>query len=217
MLLFSANAGGIQNIWLWLKAIDQWLFIYINTIWTNKFFDSIIPIWRESYTWIPLYLFLLLFVVINFGWKAFPWICLFIITVSLCDQVSSTFVKNWIARPRPCSDPFFSQYVRLLLSRCPSSGSFTSSHAVNHFGMTVFIVLTFKPFIGKWKYVAYLWAASIAYGQVYMGVHYPFDVVGGAVLGSLLGWFAASFYNRHFALATAADGESLRPKMTVDG
>ena len=209
MLLYSGNAG-IENVLLWLKSVDQWLFIVINSIWTNAFLDTIIPVWRESYTWLPLYLFLLLFVIFNFGWKALPWISLFIITVSVCDQLSSTLIKNWVARPRPCSDAYFSQYVRLLLNRCPSSGSFTSSHAVNHFGMAVFIVRTFKPFIGKWKYAVYLWASTIAYGQVYMGVHYPFDVIGGALVGFLIGSAASSFYNRHFTLQPISEKKELQ-------
>lgn len=192
----------MENIWLWLKSCDQWLFMYINSFLTNHFLDSLFPVWRDSITWVPVYLFLLLFAVFNFGWKAFPWICFFIITVSLCDQVSSTFVKAWVARPRPCRDPYFSQYVRLLLNRCPSNGSFTSSHATNHFGMSIFIVLTCKRFIGKWKYVLYFWAATIAYGQVYVGVHYPLDVIGGGVLGAIIGWMSAGFYTRHFGLLT---------------
>lgn len=205
MLLLNAGTGGIQHIWLWLKATDQWLFVYINRVLTNPFLDSVIPVWREALTWSPLYLFLLLFTIFNFGWKALPWICLFIITVSLCDQVSSTFIKNWIARPRPCSDPYFSPYVRLLLNRCPSSGSFTSSHATNHFGMAVFVSLTFKHFIGRWKYALYFWAATISYGQVYMGVHYPFDVIGGAITGAFIGWASASFYRRQFGVLKIVD------------
>ena len=193
----------MENIWQWLKTCDQQWFIHINSLWTNPLLDSLLPVWRESLAWFPVYLFLLLFVVFNFGWKAFPWICLFIITVSLCDQLSSNFIKDWVARPRPCRDFNFSRHVRLLLNRCPVSGSFTSSHATNHFGMCVFIVLTFKSFIGKWKYLLYFWAATISYGQVYVGVHYPLDVAGGAILGAFIGWSSASFYNRHFALPIA--------------
>jgi undecaprenyl-diphosphatase len=190
----------MENIWLWLKTFDQWLFIYINSFWTNSFLDSLFPVWRDSTAWVPVYLFLLLFVVFNFGWKAFPWVCLFIITVSVCDQVSSNFIKDLVARPRPCRDPYFSQYVRLLLNRCPVSGSFTSSHATNHFGMSVFIALTFKRFIRNWKYLLYFWAGTISYGQVYVGVHYPMDVVGGGILGALIGWASASFFNRRIGL-----------------
>ncbi len=208
----------MENIWLWLKSCDQRLFIYINSFWTNHFLDALFPVWRDSITWVPVYLFLLLFVVFNFGRKAFPWVCLFIITVSLCDQVSSTFVKDWVARPRPCSDPYFSQYVRLLLNRCPSSGSFTSSHATNHFGMSVFIALTFKQFIGKWKYLLYFWAATISYAQVYIGVHYPLDVIGGGVLGALIGWASASFYIRQFGLLTPSlpKQDNLRMEVTKE-
>jgi membrane-associated phospholipid phosphatase len=197
----------IGNFWLWIKAIDQWLFLYVNRFWANSFLDAIFPIWRESLTWIPVYLFLFIFCVINFNWKALLWSGLFIITVSLCDQVSSAFLKDFVGRIRPCSDPYFSQYVRLLINRCPGSGSFTSSHATNHFGMAVYICVTFKEFIGKWKYLVYFWAATVAYGQVYVGVHYPFDVIGGALLGSLIGWMAASFHNRRVGVLSLKSTE----------
>ncbi len=202
VFFLKENISAIENIWLWLKISDQWLFIYINRYWTNSFLDFIIPIWRESITWYPVYFFLLLFCVFNFGWKAWLWICLFIITVTACDQISSAFLKDLIGRVRPCRDPEFSGYVRLLLNRCPTSGSFTSSHATNHFGMAVFISLTFKEFIGKWKYLVYFWAATVAYGQVYVGVHYPSDIIGGGLLGAMIGWVTASLYKNYFSRMT---------------
>jgi membrane-associated phospholipid phosphatase len=187
-----------HDVLQWLKTIDQWLFIYINNVWTNSVFDSIVPIWRESITWYPLYIFLLFLVVINFGWKSVSWILFFVFTVIICDQISSGIIKDWIGRSRPCGDPEFSQYVRLLLNRCPGSGSFTSSHATNHFGMAAFSMLTLSGVIGKWKYLFLAWAVTISYGQVYVGVHYPLDVIGGGVLGAIIAWAMSFFYKKNF-------------------
>jgi membrane-associated phospholipid phosphatase len=195
-LLQVAKLSFFEQLWRTIVSADQWLFIYINRVWTNSFLDTLFPIYRESYTWIPLYFFLLLLVLTNFKWKALPWIFFFILTVALSDQISSAFVKDFFGRLRPCGDPNFSQYVRLLLSRCPLSGSFTSSHASNHFAMTMFMVITLKPYLYKWKWVLWFWAASIAYGQVYIGVHYPLDVIGGALLGCLLGYITAKIFLR---------------------
>ncbi len=122
------------------------------------------------------------------------------LTIAICDQVSSGFLKDFVGRIRPCGDPGFSRYVRLLLNRCPGSGSFTSSHATNHFGMAVFIVQTLGTYIKKWKYAVYFWAASISYAQVYVGVHYPLDVIGGALLGSALGYGVSAFYLYRFGV-----------------
>ncbi len=197
MLIFIIAMVSIWEKFIsWFNHIDQVLFLYINKYFTTSLFDQVFPIWREAQTWYPLYLFLLLFTLINFGKQAWGWMLFFVLTVVVCDQVSSAFLKDFFGRVRPCSDPGFSQYVRLLLNRCPSSGSFTSSHAANHFGMAVFIVYTLGKYLKNYKYLVYFWAASICYAQVYVGVHYPFDVIGGALLGSLIGYAGANFFNR---------------------
>ena len=87
-------------------------------------------------------------------------------------------------------------YVRLLLKQCSGSYSFVSNHAANHFGLATFAFFTFKGVFKKWMYLAYLWAFFIGYAQVYVGVHYPLDVLGGAVLGLLMGSATAWLFNK---------------------
>jgi membrane-associated phospholipid phosphatase len=178
-----------------LLEFDQWLFLEINSDWTNSFLDSVFPFWRHSDTWLPLYLFLFLFMVMNFGWRALPWMLILGITAGICDQVSSNFVKDFFDRARPCSEPELIGKGRMLLSRCPISGSFTSSHAVNHFGSAMFIYITMKDVFKKAGLLFFAWAATICYGQVYVGVHYPFDVIGGAILGCGIGYLMALIFN----------------------
>ncbi len=185
-----------QKIWSWIDQWDTWLFLKINTEWTNGFLDSIYPWYREANTWAPLYLFLIVFAFMNFKQKAIPWILFVVITLTLTDQLSSTLIKNWIARPRPCRDEVLSSQVRLLLNGCSGGYSFPSSHATNHFGFAMFIFLTFRPILKKWGWVFFVWAATIAYGQVYVGVHYPVDVLCGTVLGCIVGYITAGFYNK---------------------
>jgi len=179
-----------------LKDWDTWLFLKINNEWTTSFFDGIFPWWRDQNTWIPFYLFLLSFVFINFGWKAWPWLLGAILVVSLTEAVSSHWLKDFINRPRPCNDDILAPHVRLLLGRCPSSGSFTSSHAANHFGQAAFYYFTLKRYIKQWAHLFFVWAATISYGQVYVGVHYPLDIICGAIIGLLLGLGVASLFNR---------------------
>ena len=179
---------------------DRWLFTKINHDWTNTFFDNVIPLWREGLSWVPLYIFLLIFIFLNFGKKAWPWAIGLLVTVSLTDQISSHLVKPFINRPRPCHDLLLAEQVNLLLGYCSNSRSFTSSHATNHFGLAVFIYQTLKPYLKTWRYPLFFWAASISYGQVYIGVHYPADVIGGAVLGSMIGYFTSYICNKRFGL-----------------
>jgi undecaprenyl-diphosphatase len=78
--------------------------------------------------------------------------------------------------------------IRFLAKYCGSNPSFTSSHALNHFAFAAFVVNSFKG-ISKWIYLLFVWAAIISYSQVYVGVHYPSDVIAGGLLGTLLGGF----------------------------
>lgn len=181
-----------------LEQWDQWLFIQINTHQSNSLFDSVLPYLRIAYFWTPLYLFLLVFIPSNFKYRGWWWCVFFLCTVSLCDMTSSKLVKEAFERWRPCADPNFFQNVRLLVDRCSGTYSFTSSHAANHFGMATFIFLTLRPVLGRWTWLAFLWASIIGYAQVYVGVHYPFDVVGGATIGITFGWMLGTFFNKRF-------------------
>lgn len=183
-----------------LTDLDHQLFFKINNDWTNAFLNDVFPWWRDASTWIPLYFFLVLLVFLNFGWKAWPWLVSLILTVSVSDQLSSHLLKNWVGRIRPCRDPSLSGNVHLLINRCPSSGSFPSSHATNHFALAFFLYLTLHKYIGKWAYLFFFWAASISYGQVYVGVHFPLDIVVGALLGSFLGYGFGTIFNRRIGL-----------------
>jgi undecaprenyl-diphosphatase len=185
-----------QECLQWLEQWDTYLFLKINTVWTNPVLDSIYPWWRDANAWIPLYLFLLVFVLLNFKKKALPWILFAVLTLVLTDQLNSTYIKSWVGRLRPCSDPNFMGHVRLLLNNCSGGFSFPSSHAVNHFGFAMFVFLTLRPIFKKWGYLLFLWAGSIVYGQVYVGVHYPVDVVCGSLLGCLLGYIMATIFNK---------------------
>lgn len=177
------------------------MFIQVNNHQSNPFFDSIMPYLRNSYYWAPLYLFLLIFITINFKGRGWWWVVIFLCTVSLTDMVSSQVFKEGFQRLRPCQDPGFIEHVRLLLNYCAGGFSFTSSHAANHFGMATFIFLTLRPVTKNWIWIVFLWAAVICYAQVYVGVHYPFDILGGAIIGLLFGTFMALFFNKRFGFA----------------
>jgi undecaprenyl-diphosphatase len=118
----------------------------------------------------------------------------------LSDFVSSTLIKENFERLRPCHDPFLADRIRFLVAYCPESSSFTSSHAVNHFAAAMFIFTTFRKSL-SWKWaLLFIWAFLISYAQVYVGVHFPFDVFCGAIVGVILGYIPAKIFNTTIGL-----------------
>ena len=105
-------------------------------------------------------------------------VLLLIVVITLSDQISSFVVKPLVDRLRPCH---VLEHVRLLVG-CGGGKSFTSSHATNNFAMAV-LVMHFWP---KAKWYLLVWASLVAFSRVYVGVHYPSDILGGAVLGSAI-------------------------------
>ena len=179
-----------------LIHLDKELFKLINGQWTNPFFDWIMPWLRNSTVWIPFYLFMLLLIAINFKKQAF-WIIAFgIITITLTDGISSKIIKPYFDRLRPCNDPDMASMLRFLMHYRPGNCSFTSSHAANHFGLAMFLFTALKKYFGSWLLLLFVWAFFISYAQVYVGVHYPGDIVGGGILGCLLGYGTAYILNR---------------------
>jgi undecaprenyl-diphosphatase len=159
------------------------------------------PYLRNSFYWAPLYLFLLVFAPLNFKSRGWWWILFFLCTICITDITSSRIIKETFERLRPCQDPDFLEHVRLLVNRCSGGYSFTSSHAANHFGMATFLYMTARPLIRNWALLAFLWAAAICYAQIYVGVHYPFDILGGAFVGVLAGLITGRFFNKRFGIA----------------
>ena len=132
-----------------LEQWDQWLFMKINGDWTNLSFDTIMPFLRNPVYWVPLYIFLLVFVLINFKIKGLWWSVFFLSTIALTDLAGTYLLKHNFIRLRPCNDPDFFFHVRLLLKQCGGGSSFISNHAANHFGMASFFFVTFSRFFKK--------------------------------------------------------------------
>ena len=197
-MLNNFKAGNIMflSIWQTLDGWDRSMFRFFNGTLTNSFLDKIAPVWREQSTWYPMYIAILLYIIIKLKKQSWKWALAFILSVSVADIISSHILKDWVGRVRPCSEPLLIGHCRSLLGWCPSSGSFTSSHAANHFAMGMFMYYTMQRFFGRFAVIFIVWAATIAYAQVYVGVHYPFDVLGGAALGIVIGKLMSMGYER---------------------
>ena len=168
-----------------LLAWDQAAFVWLHRGLENSFFSWLLPWWRHPWFWTPFYLGLGYFLFKQRGSAALYSLLFVGLVVATSDVLSSFVVKQWVQRIRPCNDPLMFADV-FLRAPCGSGYSFTSSHAANHMALAVFLGQTyFRTRSGRWWLVA--WAMSIGFAQIYVGVHYPLDVLGGALLGLFVG------------------------------
>ena len=171
-----------------LELWDRQVFEVINSGLANPFFDWLMPLFRNAFIWAPLYVFFAAFAIRNFPPKGVYIVLFGLLTFLLSDQISAGILKPLINRDRPCQDTIMFEYARLLIP-CGTGKSFPSSHATNHFALAVFLI-SISPVRMRWLLPFMLfWAGGVAFAQVYVGVHYPLDVLGGAILGSLIGYF----------------------------
>ncbi|MBL7702941.1 MAG: phosphatase PAP2 family protein [Ferruginibacter sp.] len=188
-----------------LLSYDRHLFKIINSGWSNPFFDWLMPFLRNSHTWYPLYFFLLLLAVVNYKKTGWWWALFAAGTIILCDFVSSDIIKKNFFRLRPCNVPDYASWIKVLVGYRPQSSSFTSSHATTHFGMAMFFYLSLKPAFATSSFknglfIFFFWAFSIAFAQVYVGVHYPLDVACGGLIGILIGYLSGKSFNKNYGL-----------------
>ena len=162
--------------------IDHTLFHFINQTLANPVFDFLCPILRNRFTWLPFYIIGGIYVLYKYRLQGLFILVAVGITILCCDQAANA-IKWSVHRLRPCH---LEPGVRLLIDRCSDTFSFPSNHATNHFGLAMFLALAFR----RYRWIggsSFLWAASVAFSQVYVGIHYPLDVAAGALLGCGLG------------------------------
>lgn len=186
------------SFWQQLLDWDKGLFLFLNHRLANPVFDAVLPYFRDSVFWAPFYLFIISLVVLNYGVKGLWWTLAFLATVALCDLTGTYGFKETVQRIRPCNEPSLAGQVRLVIRSCPGGYSFLSNHAANHFGLATFMVFSFRSIFKSWAYFFYLWAFLIAFAQVYVGVHYPTDLLAGVLLGVGAGFLTASGYRHYF-------------------
>ena len=182
-------------MWDMLLEIDKVLFHFVNTTLHNDFLDVVMPFVREKTTWIPMYLFILAWMAYRFKTQALIYALALVFTVAVADTTSSKIIKKTVQRVRPCNEVTQQNDLKLLV-HCGGGYSFTSSHATNHFAIALFLIGTIGLIVRWIRIPLLLWAGLISFAQVYVGVHYPFDVISGGILGSIIGYFFARFYNR---------------------
>ena len=167
-----------------LDHIDRHLFLLLNGL-HSPFWDKVMWFASGKVQWLPLYLILAGWLIYRFRWRA---VLVFIFTallITASDQVSVKLFKEVFQRLRPCRDEEIMKVVHLVRGYCGGMYGFVSNHAANTFALASFTALLFRR--RAYTVFIYAWALFVSYSRIYMGVHYPGDVIAGAVLGDMLG------------------------------
>lgn len=167
-----------------LNDLDTQLFLFLNGL-HNEAFDSIMAWISGKTTWWPFYLLLMIYLGWTRRWQLVPIILFIALAVTLADQTSVQLFKEVFERLRPCHEPAIKETVHLVNGRCGGMYGFVSSHAANTFAVAMLLLLIVRK--GWFTALMLTWAAIVSYSRIYLGVHYPGDVLGGAVLGALCG------------------------------
>ena len=169
-----------------MGALDARLFLWLNGMHAD-WLDSVMVALTEMWPWIPIYIFWAFLVIRRYG-KRSVWLFLAVALVVLCsDQLSAHVCKPLFHRLRPCFNPELEGLVHLPKGFPGGQYGFVSSHAANTFAIAAFLTAALRR---SWRWVGwtlYGWAAISSYTRIYMGVHYPGDILCGAVLGILIG------------------------------
>ena len=173
-----------------LLEYDREIFLYFNGLHT-PWLDPVMLFITETISWMPLYLFLIYLIFKDHQKEGLLVLVGIVITIVLADQVTSSLMKPYFARFRPSHEPSLQSLVHIVNGYKGGKFGFASSHAANTFGTATFLFLLFGK-TRKWIVMLFLWAAVVTYSRIYLGVHYPGDILVGALVGMLAA--VASFW-----------------------
>jgi len=175
-----------------LNQVDQQLFLRLNGP-VSPFIDQLMFAISGRLEWIPLYAILLVFIIRKYRWNSVWILVAVVVLITLSDQLANV-LKDGVKRFRPCKDPDIGHLVHTVNDYCRSSYGFVSGHAANSFALATFISLLFPR---RWVIAAMVfWAVLVSYSRIYLGVHYPGDVMGGWILGALIAFVLYLFLKR---------------------
>ena len=173
-----------------LLSLDTQLFVFLNGLGSETFDGLWLFITKQS-NWTPLFLLLLYVIYKKLGVKQTLFLLLFVaVLITITDQTTNLF-KNGFQRLRPCNNPEINTLIRVVKSS--KSFSFFSGHAANSMAVAAFIFFNFKDKIKFFGYI-FLWPFIFAYSRIYLGLHYPIDILTGYLFGFTFGFLLFKVY-----------------------
>jgi undecaprenyl-diphosphatase len=180
-----------------LNAFDHHLFLTIHQFRSSSL-DFMMPLITNRWFWIPLYALLLFLLWKRFGKETIRIAITIAVLILLSDQTAN-LLKNSIQRPRPCYDSALAGQV-ITLNGCGGNFGFVSGHATNSMAIAVFLWLLIRNKTGKtvnaWAWL-FPWSILICWSRIYMGVHFPFDLIGGCLLGAICAFLCFFLYRKY--------------------
>lgn len=175
-----------------MEQLDTDLFLWLNNH-TCQWLDNFMWLYTGKLEWIPLYVAILLAMYYKYGWRrTLGLLVLVALIITVCDQMCGHWVRNTIMRLRPANpDNPISPMVHIVNGYRGGPYGFPSCHAANTFGLAVFVSLLFRQ--RAITIAMFLWAVVTAYSRVILGVHYPGDLLVGAIVGSCVA--VATYYS----------------------
>lgn len=173
-----------------LLELDKNLFIFLNSLGSERF-DGFWLFITKQFNWIPIFLIILYLVFKHLGWKhALLIILVMALLIALTDQTTNLF-KNYFQRLRPVNNTDLDNVIHFVHKR--SSFSFISGHASNSMAAAFFLYKVLKPYL-KYMGFIFLWPLIFAYSRIYLGLHYPGDILAGYTWGILMALLMLKLY-----------------------
>ena len=169
----------------YLNSLDHSLFFFLNGLHCD-FLDPVFFWGTKTITWIPLYLLLLFLVIRRYRWQSIWVVAFAALTVIFSDQLSNIF-KEWVARPRPTHDTGLTG-IHTVNGYLGGEFGFYSAHASTNLAIAVFVIIMLERPFRNFAFLMLVWAFFMAYTRIYLGVHYPGDIISGWIAGGLIGW-----------------------------